>query len=1107
MDSHYLATPLRRALEKAIKVARVTAEDGAADALRRLGIGDPKAPPYLTDEERALRRRLRAQARALGDQPDGGASPPRLTEAAAYAHWHRMLFARFLAERGLLRHPKHGVSVTLADCRELAEEEGLGDPWAVAERYAAAMLPAVFRIDDPVLRLLLDAAKVQALHRLVANLDPDVFAAEDSLGWTYQFWRAAEKDAVNKAGGKIGAAELPAVTQLFTEPYMVRFLLHNTVGAWRAGKVLRERPDLAEAAADEAELRAAVSPPGYSFDMLRFVQEGAGAPRWRPAAGTFPGWPATAAMIRALDPCCGSGHFLTEILAILASLRADEEGLEPADAIAGALRDNLFGLEIDGRCVQIAAFAVALTAWRIGGFQNLPAPQIAWVGAPPPLPKAEFVTLANGDTELAAGLAALHDVFAQAPLLGSLIDPTGGDLMSPQRLGRIEPLLDRLVERSRAAEPERAEGAIAARGMADAAAILARSYTLVATNVPFLGRGKQAPALANFIDQSDRESRADLATAMLNRTLRLLEDGGATAAVTPQNWCFLAGSTNYRADLLSRVSLRFFVTLGEEAWEEFGDRGPLATLIGISRKPPAHAEVHFTANALPIRERKRKVDHLLTGSLRLTKQADQISSPDSRIVADEPVGGSLLSAYATAYQGIATGDYDRFGRLFFELPLPLRDWVYQASTVESTRHFGGLEHVLFWEAGKGALASSSQARIQGLSAVGRLGLCVTQMRTLCVSRFIGSRFDNNCAAMVVADESNLPAVWSFCSSPEYQDAIRRVDQKVSVTNATLTKVPFDLAHWSQVAAELYPNGLPKPYSDDPTQWLFHGHPSTAEAGTQLHVALARLAGYRWPAESDPDMCLSPEARAWSARAAALPVADADGVLCLPAVAGARPLADLLREYLNVAIPGWDEARLVREADERFDKKPSRDLSLDSWLRDRAFRQHCALFHNRPFLWQVWDGQHDGFSAFLDYHRLDTGALRRLTYTVLGDWKRRVEAESRLLEAAAILGRKLELILEGEAPHDIFVRWKPLARQPLGWDPDLDDGIRLNIRPWIGSGVLRDPHPKGIKWGIDRGGDIVSAPWFPLDKGKRNNDRHTTLAEKRAARADAVKAAE
>jgi hypothetical protein len=71
-------------------------------------------------------------------------------------------------------------------------------------------------------------------------------------------------------------------------------------------------------------------------------------------------------------------------------------------------------------------------------------------------------------------------------------------------------------------------------------------------------------------------------------------------------------------------------------------------------------------------------------------------------------------------------------------------------------------------------------------------------------------------------------------------AVRRIDQALKVTNATLVKVPFDLAHWRTAASEKYPNGLPEPYSDDPTQWLFHGHPRYSEAGTEVHAALARL---------------------------------------------------------------------------------------------------------------------------------------------------------------------------------------------------------------------------------------------------------------------------
>ena len=88
-------------------------------------------------------------------------------------------------------------------------------------------------------------------------------------------------------------------------------------------------------------------------------------------------------------------------------------------------------------------------------------------------------------------------------------------------------------------------------------------------------------------------------------------------------------------------------------------------------------------------------------------------------------------------------------------------------------------------------------------------------------------------------------------------------------------------------------------------------------------------------------------------------------------------------------------------------------------------------------------------------------------------------------AAEGLKKRLELILVGEAPYDIFVRWKPLEKQPIGWNPDLNDGVRLNIRPFLsvpdvgkkGAGVLRD-RPK-IKWDKDRGSDVPSAPWYEL----------------------------
>jgi hypothetical protein len=139
---------------------------------------------------------------------------------------------------------------------------------------------------------------------------------------------------------------------------------------------------------------------------------------------------------------------------------------------------------------------------------------------------------------------------------------------------------------------------------------------------------------------------------------------------------------------------------------------------------------------------------------------------------------------------------------------------------------------------------------------------------------------------------------------------------------------------------------------------------------------------------------------------------------------------------------------------------------------------------------------------------------------LGDWIQRqkqdqangIDGAEEKIAAAEVLKKRLELILKGEDPYDIFVRWKPLAQQPLGWNPDLNDGVRLNIRPFLsvpdvgkkGAGVLRDK--PNIQWNKDRGKDVPSAPWYHLglkkdggSEGDRINDHHLSLEEKQRAR--------
>jgi hypothetical protein len=388
------------------------------------------------------------------------------------------------------------------------------------------------------------------------------------------------------------------------------------------------------------------------------------------------------------------------------------------------------------------------------------------------------------------------------------------------------------------------------------------------------------------------------------------------------------------------------------------------------------------------------------------------------------------------------------------------------------------------------------------------------MTDLKLSFYAGALFTHGVYAIVPSKPIYALPIYAYLNDDQFRKEVRKLDQKVAVARESLSKVPFDLSYWQQVSSDRYPNGLPKPYSDDPTQWIFHGHPKPAT--DPLQVAVARLLGYRWPAESDANMELSDEARAWIACCKDFDgLTDDDGILCLPAVRGEASAVDRLRVVLSKAFGAdWTasgEAKLLKDAG--CDGVP-----LAQWLRDKFFEQHVARFQKRPFIWHVWDGHKDGFSALLNYHTLTKAKLQTLIHTYLGDWitqqRRTVEAggaqagEATLkLAKAEALKAQLEAILEGEAPYDIFVRWKPLHQQPIGWDPDLNDGVRMNIRPFVEAGVLRLPRNKlGIKWEADRGKDVASAPWYKLGpaygepEGTRINDHHLSLAEKLAARA-------
>jgi len=1149
---------LRSQLERAVKAARDTAETGARAALEQLGVGDPAPASHLSETDRELRRKLRAHGRQLGDALNGGKvqSMDRLVEEVAYEHWHRMLFARFLAENDLLMYPDpdEPVAITLEECEDLAADEGAANGWELAARYAARMLPQIFRLDSPVFQLTLPPEHQQALERQVAGLPLDVFTASDSLGWVYQFWQSKKKEQVNQSEVKIGARELPAVTQLFTEPYMVSFLLDNSLGAWWAARQLSES-DLKHSESEE-ELRQKAAIPGVPLEYLRFVKQEDGG--WIPAAGTFDAWPEQLADLKTLDPCCGSGHFLVAAFLMLVPMRMERDGLSARDAVDAVLRENIHGLELDQRCVELAAFALALAAWKYPGaegYRPLPELHLACTGLSVSVAKEEWKQLGLGKHNLTIALDWMHDTFRDAPVLGSLLNPAKADAAKLVKWEELSTTLKQALENEQQGEQGEAqhEATVVAQGLAKAATLLADQYQWVITNVPYLARGKQSDRLREFCERHYPEAKNDLATVFLDRCLELCSLGGTSSIVLPQNWLFLTSYKKFREKLLKNDTWHLVARLGEGGFDSSAAAGAFVAMLSLSRGNNAqesgglfgdtsHTNMVRGVDVSEPRTAAEKAEQLVAAEVKSVQQERQLENPDARLAFDE-VQGELLEKYAQSYIGQRSGDGPRFILYHWELSSISTGWELFGTTVDKTLPYAGNTQIFLWEDGKGRLADyqaelartqyASGGWKQGWQAWGTNGIRVSQMRVLPVTLHCGPHFDNNSATIVPASSTDLPAIWCFCSSPEYNEAVRRIDQKLNVTNATLVKVPFNIDYWSEVAAKKYPNGLPKPYSNDPAQWMFHGHPCGSVVWdeeqkwiadgtlrtdeTVLQVAVARLLGYRWPAELDADMELAEEQREWVKRCETLlSFADEDGIVCIPPVRGEASAADRL---LNLLAAAYGDAWSTDVLAELLKSAGHAGKTLETWLRDKFFTQHCKLFQNRPFIWHIWDGLPDGFSALVNYHKLDRKNLETLIYTYLGDWIGRqkqdknngIDGAEERLAAAEALKKKLEQILEGEAPYDIFVRWKPIEQQPIGWEPDLNDGVRLNIRPFMtvadvkkkGAGILRDK--PNIKWTKDRGKDVESAPWYHKFGGERINDHHLSLAEKQAAREETNKA--
>ena len=667
---------------------------------------EPARLPHLGDEGRALRTRLEQAIRSLiPSLPESGSDREALHTAtalyiqeAAYTWFNRLVALRCLEARvpgvdeAIKVKPDYAGRSLRHDrfCRQHPElcqgdDGGLLAFLRQVCAETARELPLLF---DPASPFTLVAPSPDALQKCVRalsgesivltrsgrdrveGLTDEVFRAPELLGWLYQYWNAEEKDRVFEAarrGAKIEGADIIPATCIYTEDYMVRFLVENSLGAlWAELHPDSKLPErwqyfVGGRPSPFAPLSRRAGEPSPLAPLSRRAREPSPfAPLSRPA-GEGPGV-REVSDLTFFDPACGSGHFLVYAFDLLWDMYQEEGRItEPTEICRHILERNLFGTDIDERSVQIAAVALYLKAKERAPHFTPRRVNLVAANASVPHDAARRYLQAHPQDEPLRGVLetifeglentsevgsllqveeqldrALKDLRRQEarrtsggaqqssmlPLLGLPAPPVQEqldlDTLPPWEAWK-QAVLDRLHEQFQA-EAQATDlstaifGAEAEKGLG-LLELLARRYDVVATNPPYMGSKSMGPRLKAYVQRYYAAGKRDLYAAFIQRCLSLAKPGGRVAMVTQQSWMFLRSYADLRKDILQNQRLERLVHLGPRAFEEISGEVVNIALFVLGRCEPSPEHRLWAARLIGLKSPAEK-DRLLREAVR-----------------------------------------------------------------------------------------------------------------------------------------------------------------------------------------------------------------------------------------------------------------------------------------------------------------------------------------------------------------------------------------------------------------------------------------------------------------------------------------------------------
>ena len=579
----------------------------------------------------------------------------------------------------------------------------------------AAVLPRMFQKIEHYTELLLPDYLLRegsVIEQMIALIPEEDWTDQvQIIGWLYQYYNSEPKDAVFaalKKNVKISKENIPAATQLFTPDWIVRYMVENSLGRlWLEGhpndNLKSEWKYYLEEAEQEADVQKKLNTIRKEYAELKPEE------------------------IRCIDPCMGSGHILCSMFDVLVKIYEDY-GYTAREAVGNIVEKNLWGLDIDERAAQLSYFAVMMKARQYDRrflTRNIQ-PHVYAIEESNGITSAPMHDMGIELSQEEYGKAVkeamrlveeMHDAKEYGSLLS--VTPCDWDLLRHFAIPRgVSEGQLRLDIHGEIEASSRLQKLI---GIGEA---LSQTYHVLVTNPPYMGNNGMDPKLVKFVKSNYNDVKMDLFACFMDKGMRMIRRNGFLSMITMESWMFLSSFETLRRNILdnhSIIDLMHMPYLGKGGTSLGINFGTAAAIISgqhIDRYKADYQYVRYFETdedgvpfAFPVENERR--------GYAIAEDFSQIPGAPVAYWVDENIfeafkNGVNITRYVDTFQGIITGDNNKFLRLWFEpdithvaldrgsmeeIDLAHEYWIPYNKGGDFRNWYGNQEYVVYWKNG------------------------------------------------------------------------------------------------------------------------------------------------------------------------------------------------------------------------------------------------------------------------------------------------------------------------------------------------------------------------------------------------------------------------